>query len=116
MTLVGSQESSQCINCVLHVLPVFAGYALGMIWLRHYFCGSSGGRIAAIIIGVIAAVPVGNFAAGIFLNYFPQLRYMAADWILFLSIGTCVMVCMSLLSPPTAGGTTQPPTPPGGYP
>jgi hypothetical protein len=95
------------------------GFGLGMIWLRHYLCKSAGGRIAAIIIGVMAAVPVGNLAAGVFLRYFENLRYQSADAIMLFFIGGCIAICVSLLSPPdntppTSGGTTMPT--PGGYP
>ena len=123
MQLVGTEQSSQTINCIMHVGPIFAGFALLMFWLRHYLAKTWGGVIAARVIGVLLAVPVGNWAGRTFISYYPNCGENArvASTLLILFILLCVFICLNLITlvgPPPANPPARVPgqfLPPGGY-
>lgn len=112
MQLVGTEQTSHSINCIIHVLPILAGYALAMVFLRHYFARTAGGTIAGRVIGVLLAVPVGNWAARTFIEFFPNLAddARAGSFLLLVFMGLCVFICLNLITEVGHPPSVNPPT------
>lgn len=117
LQLVGTDGVSRSITCISHILPILGGFALGMVWLRHYLARTAGGTVAARVIGVLLSVPVGNLAARIFTGSYPNLvgDGQAENVLLIVFIGMCLAICLALITEmpkpaakPSTGQPTQP--------